>query len=299
MLAIPEPDLIRCVMEAAEVGLAIDGKLCYVVRYKSEWQCQADYKGLVAVAKRAGQITKCDVDVVCENDDFHCGRKDGHNHLEHAFNHRQPRGEVVGAYAAFTLPDGDFQFCYMGKDELDKVQAMAPAKNGPWRTWTDEMRKKCPVRRGLKLISDDPAVVRAIELDDREFEEPAAEPSEPPTVPTSLRRNGKRRAADEAPAEHLDAPEPSQESPEPSPPTAEEVELQNYLDDFSARVGQAETGAELVQLGQEVDQKTAWLGIHGRALRDLIGERGRQIEGAQQQPRGRGKQARQVGDEPE
>lgn len=162
----PAPEFIRCVVEAAEVGLAIDGKLCYVVRYKSTWQCQPDYKGLIAVAKRSGQIKDCYADVVRQHDHFEAYRKNGESCLEHHFDLSIERGEVLGAYAIVKLPDGDWRYELMSRDELDKIQARAPSKSGPWSTDVNEMRKKTVIRRLLKSYCDDPAFVRASEMDD-------------------------------------------------------------------------------------------------------------------------------------
>src|SRR5688500_8295813 len=81
----PPQEFVRCGLEAAEMGFAIDGKLCYVVRYKSKWQCQLDYKGLVAVAKRMKTIADAYADVVCENDSFHHAKSDGKCVLEHTY----------------------------------------------------------------------------------------------------------------------------------------------------------------------------------------------------------------------
>ena len=81
------PDsFVRCVLEAAELGLAIDGRLGHAVPFKNKvkgsegverWrmECQfiPDYKGLVAVARRGGIVRDVhgDVDVA---DDTEIGR---------------------------------------------------------------------------------------------------------------------------------------------------------------------------------------------------------------------------------
>jgi recombination protein RecT len=167
----PPADFVRCVIEAAEIGLSIDGKLCYVVRYKNAWQMQPDYKGLIAVAKRSGQIKDCYADVVCEMDKFQHGREDGRSHISHTYALGAKRGEVIGAYAVVILPDERCRYEVMDRTELDRIQAIAPAQRGPWATHPNEMRKKTVIRRLLKLYGDDPGVIRCMELMDREFEE--------------------------------------------------------------------------------------------------------------------------------
>jgi phage RecT family recombinase len=228
----PPAEFIRCVIEAAEIGLAIDGKLCYVVRYKNAWQMQPDYKGLIAVAKRSGQIKDCYADVICEMDRFEHRREDGGSHIIHTYELGSERGEVIGAYAVVILPDGRWRYELMDRNDLDRIQALAPAQRGPWSTHPNEMRKKTAIRRCLKLYCDDPAVIRCTEFMDREFEEQAqnangppigrgplralrSEPAPPPeTEQGSFRKPESAAPADDEggaivmPMEVLDKPEP-------------------------------------------------------------------------------------------
>jgi recombination protein RecT len=211
--ACPPDVFIRCVIRAAELGLAIDGKLCYVVNYKGTFQVQADYKGLVAVAKRSGQIRDCKAEVVYRGDHFRYEHVNGQDILEHAPElHNPDRGPVVAAYASFILPDGSFRACVMTRAEIDKIQKMAPSKGGPWATWWEEMARKCPVRRGLKLYCDDPGMVAAMALDDEDdAAEPAAQAPPPLNGTQDLR----------APRRPAEPPGPAPELPESEPPTDE------------------------------------------------------------------------------
>lgn len=222
----PPAEFIRCVVEAAEIGLAIDGKLCYVVRYKSTWQCQPDYKGLIAVAKRSGQIIDCYGDVICENDTFEHHRRCDQSHLEHTYAVGQPRGNPIGAYAVLKLPKGEWRYEIMGIEDLDKIQARAPAKNGPWRTDPDEMRKKTVFRRALKLYCDDPGFVRALEMADTEYENAAEVAAELASKSLPLGRTSLKPAAKptNGHAHHLPAaaPPPKQEAAPEEPPVAEQ-----------------------------------------------------------------------------
>lgn len=187
---------IRCVLEAAELGLAIDGKLCHAVPYdnrvkvrgpdgreRDEWrkeaQCQPDFKGIIAVAKRTGRILDCKADVVCENDQFVHGRSGPHSRLEHSFDERAPRGDVIAAYVIITLPGGaPWQYDLMQRKELDEIMGRSKSfqafkagkvKSTPWANDTNEMRKKTVIKRGLKTYLDDPGLVRALEIDDEDY----------------------------------------------------------------------------------------------------------------------------------
>lgn len=154
----------RCVVEAAEMGFAIDGRLCYVVKYKNTYQLQLDYKAVVAVAKRNRTIRDLDADVVRAGDHFRHGKYGGKNVLEHTFDVTADRGDVVAAYCRVFLPDGSWSYEVMSRSQLDAVQRRAPAQNGPWKTDPDEMRKKTVIRRKLKLYQDDPGLMRLLEI---------------------------------------------------------------------------------------------------------------------------------------
>jgi phage RecT family recombinase len=186
----PEDVFVRCVIQAAELGLAIDGKLCYVVRYKQQFQVQADYKGLVAVAKRSGQILDCKADVVYEADEFLYEHENGRDGLRHVPDFGTPdRGKVIAAFASLLLPGGIFRCCVVSRADLDKIKRAAPAKGGPWSSWEDEMQKKSAVRRALKFYCDDPGMVAALELDEHEDETgESAKPEPLPAGRIDLRR---------------------------------------------------------------------------------------------------------------
>lgn len=160
----PPAEFVRCVLEAAELGLAIDGKLCYVVKYKGTWQCQPDYKGIVAVARRTGRIVDVWADVVREGDSFSHRRIDDRTEFAHEYALGEQRGEVIGAYSVVKLPGGHWRCEVMDRSELDRIQNRAPSKSGPWSTDADEMRKKTVIRRCLKLYCDDPGLARALEV---------------------------------------------------------------------------------------------------------------------------------------
>lgn len=178
---IRDEDFQRLVIEAAELGFAIDGKLCYVVKYKTAFQLQLDYKAVIAVAKRNRTIKDIDAEVVFKGDHFKHGRFTSGDVLEHTFQCDGERGECIAAYARVLLPDGTRNHCVMTRAQLDAVQRRAPAQNGPWKTDIDEMRKKTVIRRILKLYQDDPGLMRMLEVTGWQDEEDNA-PAKPQTI---------------------------------------------------------------------------------------------------------------------
>jgi recombination protein RecT len=178
------PDsFIRCVLDAAEIGLAIDGRLGHAVPYntnvaprgskpvyKTLAQFQPDYKGLIAIAKRSGQIVDAYGDVVCQNDHFVHGRTDDQSRLEHNYELGSDRGPCIGAYAIIKL-QGGWRYELMDAKELNRIRGKSKSGDtGPWSTDVDQMRVKTVLKRGLKLYCDDPGLTRALELDDQDYE---------------------------------------------------------------------------------------------------------------------------------
>jgi phage RecT family recombinase len=182
-------NFLRCVIEAAEMGLAIDGKLCYAIAYKGVWQAVPDYKGLLVVARRSNLIRDAHADVVREGDEFEFGWDGSHPVCRHrALIQEHNRGDVTHAYATVLLRAGGWNYTVMTRKELDEIQSKAPSKAGPWATHPNEMRKKTVLKRLLKMYRDDPGLASALDLDDRPYEvdaEPA--PSDPPIGRQSLR----------------------------------------------------------------------------------------------------------------
>ncbi len=247
---IPTYDLIRCVMEAAEVGLAIDGKHGYIVKYKSVYQFQADYKGLVVSLRRIGTIKDCYADVVCTNDQFHAWREDGSSHLRHEFD-LAPRGDVIGAYAVVVLPDGEWRYELMTREQLDAIQRRAPSKSGPWATDTNEQRKKTVIRRLLKLYVGDPAALRSLsepwEDDDIETEKAA------PTAPPSGRQNLRQKPF-EPPAATAQPPQQQQEQEPQHETNGQSVETNENQEETQAPESEADVKQEETEPEPSADE---------------------------------------------
>lgn len=164
--------VFQAILQAAEVGLAIDGKLAHVVNFGGEAVLNIDYKGLIAVAKRSGQIYDVQGDIVGDQEEFTLIRENEKTLFRHAVNPRG-RGSVIGAYARLTFRERvmgvrEFRVEYLTRQELDAVKAISKAKHAdaPWQKWPEQMQIKTAIRRGLKSYADDPSLARAFELSD-------------------------------------------------------------------------------------------------------------------------------------
>lgn len=175
--------LFTCVLEAAECGLVIDGRLAFVQPYNNtkkidgrekkvrEAQFSPSYQGLVAIAKRTGAVHDCYGRCVYEGDKFEHGEMGGRSVLEHTWDLGAKRTKVIGAYAKVVLSTNhnDWRYELMDFDDLERIRHCG--KNGPaWRYHTAAMYVKTVIRRALKLYCDDPAFAAAVRFDEREYD---------------------------------------------------------------------------------------------------------------------------------
>lgn len=171
---------IQCVLDAAELGLSLDGRMAHAVAYNCKvskkgeaerWERKAqlmpDWKGLVSVAKRTKQVADIYGDVVCENDLFELRREGPTDTLRHE-PAKQQRGLTIGAYAIYVQHDRTWRYEYCTIEDIQHVRSKSKAADdGPWVTDFNEMARKTVVRRGLKCYCDNPTLIRAIEHDER------------------------------------------------------------------------------------------------------------------------------------
>lgn len=272
---------MRCVLEAAELGLAIDGKLAHAVVYnnkvkdpktgrdvwRKEAQLQVDYKGLISVARRTGLIKSISADVIKAGDTFRAYRDDDKPHIFHERKLGDNHGDVLGAFAIVTLPDGTWDFCVMDIAELNRIQAKSKAKSfGPWTTDIDEMRKKTVIRRLMKLFQEDPGIQKVLEIEDRDYEVDEPPPPAPPT------RGRHQIAAPRYEPEPENLPPAGQQHeedlPQQSQPSAQDHEHADFCNDLFAKIAASATPAELASIGVEIDENAAYLGAeaHNQAM---------------------------------
>ena len=237
----PPLEYVRIVLQAAELGLAIDGRYCYAIPYKGVWTCVPDYKGLIAVARRCRVIEDVELDIICENDQYQLYRHDGRTVFRHERPELgQPRGKTIGAYCRLFFPNGRWKVEVMDISELNAIKVRSASKNGPWRTDESEMQKKTVCRRALKLYGDDDSTLAyALSLGGDEIGTEESEAPSRPVGKTNLRRQPEKSTAE---------PEPDPEYPDVTPEQASvEDKAREVKDTMLQRIGEAETDEELEQ----------------------------------------------------
>lgn len=163
--------VLKAMMTCSELGIEPDGRRAHLIPFNNSklhrMECQliVDYKGLVELAKRSGEIGSIHADVVCENDQFVYDR----GLIEtHKIDFRKPRGAMYAAYCIIRFKDSasDPKCEVMTKSEINAIRSRSPAgSSGPWVTDYNEMSKKTVFRRASKWIQLSPELHDALEKD--------------------------------------------------------------------------------------------------------------------------------------
>ena len=157
--ACSKASLCGAVLEATLLGLEIGGSLgqAHLVPFNDRKtgavHCQLiiGWQGLVTLAYRACEALVW-ADTVCEAD--HWVHRGGlHLVMEHE-RARGPRGEFVGAYACYQLPDRRTSGLFLNAEEVAKRLAVSRRKGHELagQDWTEEFRLKTAIRRLLNFL---------------------------------------------------------------------------------------------------------------------------------------------------
>jgi recombination protein RecT len=178
------PDLRKCspasivdaAAEAARLGLEPSGAIggAHLVPYGNKAQLIVDYRGLVELARRSGEIAAIDAAVVRRSDRFAVrrGTEPSIDHVQdlEASTPADPSDEanpVTHVYAVARLRNGQRQFDVMSFEEIERIRGRSRAGNaGPWRTDWHEMAKKTVLRRLSKTLPLTVEVRAFIEMED-------------------------------------------------------------------------------------------------------------------------------------
>ena len=155
--ALENPNSLKnAVLNIATVGLSANPALAEVYYVPRDGRVCADisYRGLCALATRAGLIKIVKADVVYSRDTFELnglGREPTHK-----FNpFSKDRGEVIGVYCVAVLVTGEYLTEVMSLEECYAIRDRTPGwkrnQSGPWRDHEGEMLKKTVIKRAAKL----------------------------------------------------------------------------------------------------------------------------------------------------
>lgn len=190
--------LLKCLMDLSAMGLEPDGRRAHLIPYGSECTLIIDYKGLVELIRRSGDVATIRAEVVCENDEFHWMNGE----ITHRVDWRGDRGPVQAVYAEAVMTSGERQTATMTRSEVEAIRNRSRAgKAGPWVTDWAEMAKKTAVRRLSKMLPLSPEIAAAVERDDDQFQMRNATPTKA-SVPSFISLPDAEEPAEDVPTEN-------------------------------------------------------------------------------------------------
>jgi recombination protein RecT len=158
--------LMKCLLDLSAMGLEPDGRRAHLIPYGNEATLIVDYKGLVELIRRSGDVVSIRAELVCSSDQF--SWKNGE--ISHEVNWREDRGVIEAVYAEAVMKSGEKQSAVMTKAEVESIRARSRSgKSGPWVTDFGEMAKKTVVRRLSKMLPLSSEIIRHVERDDDQF----------------------------------------------------------------------------------------------------------------------------------
>lgn len=174
-----------------------------------------DYRGLIDIARRSGEVLAIHADVVREHDLWENWVDAGGPTLVH-LRHRRAEGErgnILGAYAIVKLKNGEVQARFVTLEEIGRAQSKSrgsASKFSPWTNDWDAMACKTAIRRLYTLLPKTPEIQAAREVlaeeEERDRSDTAIDVT--PAVPGATRTEGvKAKLAaklGKAPATHED-----------------------------------------------------------------------------------------------
>jgi recombination protein RecT len=175
-----QPSFMKCLLELAQMGLEPNGRDAHLIprnkKIKGErgrpdqWVTECtfivDYKGLIGLIRRSGEITSIKAVPVHEEDEF---VENWNEVIVHRVDRRKPRGKLFAVYSMVTYKDGSRDFEIMSIEEINAVRDRSKSgQDGPWVTDFVEMAKKTVIRRHSKTLPIAFDAIDAMDKMDRE-----------------------------------------------------------------------------------------------------------------------------------
>jgi len=158
--------LMKCLLDLSAMGLEPDGRRAHLIPYGQECTLIIDYKGLVELIRRSGDVVSIRSETVCERDDFTWESGE----VTHRINWRENRGAVQAVYAEAVMSSGEKQTAVMTIAEVNAIRERSRAgKGGPWVTDFAEMAKKTAVRRLSKMLPLSSEIMDHVSRDDDQY----------------------------------------------------------------------------------------------------------------------------------
>lgn len=290
LLACQPESLLRAMLFSAKVGLEPIGAWgVWMVPYGDQVTPIIDYRALIALVKRSGDVRTVVAHPVYAGDEFRVVFGDEESVVHVPELDSEKRGKMIAVYAIATLADGMRQRTVMARADVDRIRAKSRASGtGPWVSDYEAMAVKTAIRQLCKFLPISVETQRALEEEDRAQgfeptltveadETPAPAPSAKADTLKAELAARRQSASAQAPTidttTSADPPEPpplSQERP-PAPPQVAEAPATSgaddpvlTADDFARIRSELQAlQAQLVEIVGADKAKSAWNGANG------------------------------------
>lgn len=140
----------NAIINVAAIGITLNpaSKLAYLVPRDGMVCLDISYMGLLHLAQAAGSILWGQCKLVYASDTYESNGLD--KAPTHKYNAFGDRGAIVGGYCTVKTPGGDYLTEEMSLAEIKATEATSKAKNGPWKSFWEEMARKTIVKRASK-----------------------------------------------------------------------------------------------------------------------------------------------------
>jgi recombination protein RecT len=166
LLECTEASVMKCLLDLSAMGIEPDGRRAHLIPYGNECTLIIDYKGLIELVRRSGEVVSLRAETVCEKDGFSWTNGE----IQHQIDWRKPRGEVQAVYAEAVMKSGERQTAVMTREEIEAIRNKSKAgRSGPWVDHWSEMAKKTTVRRLVKMLPIASELQDLVSKDDEQF----------------------------------------------------------------------------------------------------------------------------------
>ena len=240
LLECSRESLMLAMLQSAALGLEPNGRDAHLIPYAGQCQFQLDYKGIVQLVRRSGEIADIHCDVVRRGDlfEYRFGKVVNHVPWFLRDDAKKPAtaGEIYAVYSRVEMKDGGVSCDVMSVEEVNAVRdgrsqgyksAKKYNKSHPW-DYEDkggsycEMAKKTVFKRHSKWLPVSSELAEALAKED-EQDDPMhveldvgdavqqARPKPPP------KQKGAAAMAAEKPVEPVEPPKTVEPEPTPDP----------------------------------------------------------------------------------
>lgn len=201
LLDCTKESLLQCLMTLSQIGLEPDKRNAHLIPFEDKKKgitvCTliVDYKGLVTLVRRSGEVSDIHADVICEGDEFEYSFGSG-SKLTHK-PALKDRGDAKGFYSYVRLKDGSESFEVLSLDEVLSVRDRSQGyqafekgftKTNPWDSDFREMGKKTAFKRHSKWLPLSSEVIDAIDKDEEHNSFETAINITPPAMPPKVEK---------------------------------------------------------------------------------------------------------------